>query len=594
MAISEEEEFEFRARLEKERGLTAQDNKTPLGGAAPLEAGALPPSLTLAPRLNNLSIPNPENFEVPGATPSAVNAPLDKPTFSMPSPELLKPRPNPTIKDIPVNAVKDVASIATGLPVMAGLLLKKNLTLPSDVVSSLLDIAQGKDIKETQLGQDMDAFIETEKETIKGVGREVAHPWESFKERPVSTVADFLTLLSGAGRMAKAAKAPTAGVSKKLMSATLGPSVENIETRLGRNAAIRGAEDASQIADDMPQRLTVLEGKLKEADKQAWKTLNTENDPIKGAIPKSEIVDTLKGVLSETRLTGGGAIGQAQKKALATINGLIQDIEGVGGSVRGKLTSQQGVKSGVAKKDFVSEARMREIIQSLRENINYADESAGVTNEALMGAAAKLDEVLKAKNPKYASQMGPVAMMTELLKKAKSDLGIRTETNKGLVRTDATVAKLKSLPTDRKDVSRSRIEELGKLTGRDIIQDVEDAATASAFEGGQTQGSRRVNLGALAGSGVGSGIGFMAGGGVGSTALGAILGQVLGAITGAHLDKEGGRIAGQIIDWYVRNKPEMLSEALNKFISTTGKAAPVSATRHISEPSGGFLPVMAQ
>lgn len=353
----------------------------------------------------------------------------------------------------------------------------------------------------------------------------------------------------------KVASLPSTKLGQRMASAVFGPDADAIAERMARPDAIKNAKTFSQIADEIPQRLTTLQDEIKALDTNAWKTLSTSNDPTKGAIPKSEIVDTLKGVLRENRLTGGGAIGQAQKKAIATINSLIEDVQGVGKGVKGKLTSQQGVKSMVPKNEYVSQARMKEVIQALRENVNYADESAGLTNKALMSAAEKMDKTLKFRNDAYRQAMVPVADKVDLFEQAKSDFGIKNKTGKGLMRTDATVAKVKSILSDKKDVSRGTLEKMSPGAKMEIA----DATTAKQFEGGKIQGSRRVNLGGAVGAGAGTIMGLLLGRNPASAVAGGTIGGMAGPMAGAYIDKEGGPIVAKLIDAYLKRNPRNIN-----------------------------------
>lgn len=372
----------------------------------------------------------------------------------------------------------------------------------------------------------------------------------------------------------KVASLPSTKLGQRMASAVFGPDADAIAERMARPGAIKNAKTFSTIADEIPARLTKLQDEISALDTEAWKTLSVSNDPLKGAIPKSEIVDTLKGILRENRITGGGAIGPAQKKAVAMVNGLLEDISGVGSGVKGKLTSEQGVKSIVKKSDFVSEARMKEIIQALRDNVDYSSDAANRTNSVLMNAAESLDKSLKLRNDAYKQAMIPVADRMDLLERAKTDFGVKHKTGKGFIRTDATVSKVKSILSDRKDVSR---ETLSKLAP-EVKGEIADATTKTQFEGGRIQGSRRVNLGGAIGAGLGSLAGLLTGRNPMAMATGAGVGSMAGTMTGAYIDKQGGPMVAKLIDAYLRNNPRNINpvpaSSLSQFLQTLKSANP--------------------
>ena len=142
--------------------------------------------------------------------------------------------------------------------------------------------------------------------------------------------------------------------------------------------------------------------------------------------------------------------------------------------------------------------------------------------------------------------MVPVADGTRLLKKAQRLFNVERDIGRGFKPTNATATALKTAVGETRVDSKDVLDALREITGRDYLREAENAVLASKFVGGRTQGSRRVNLGAIVGMGLGGGMGSLLG------MPGTTMGTIAGGMGGAYLDTQGGSIAGSIIDKLAR------------------------------------------
>ena len=391
----------------------------------------------------------------------------------------------------------------------------------------------------------------------------VTSPIESLYENPLLTPLDVASVavpalkgtkagaaISAAekaaiGKIAAPVKKAAGSVGRKGISAALGPSEEAIAARLTRNAEIVKAKPYEDLAEDLAKSANTLGEQIEKFDTRAWKSLRKSHDPLEGAIPRKEVIDLFQKIKRRVQITGGGAVGEAQRRAIKAIDQIITDAKNVGGKVPGKLKSVMGVKSSFKKSDFFSEAQTKEIIQSMRKNVDFSDDTAELTNRALETASESLDDILKTRNTEYAKRMKPVAERTQALKETQRLFNLEKRPGEGFVPKDVTATKLKGSVRDNKSVTKETLGKVKKYTGKDYLKQAEDYGIAEEFMGGRTQGSRRVNLGAFLGGGAGA----LTGGGAGGA-----VGAIGGAMTGAYLDRQGARIAGQIIDQIVKRR----------------------------------------
>src|SRR3990167_2828364 len=238
----------------------------------------------------------------------------------------------------------------------------------------------------------------------------------------------------------------------------------------------------------------------------------------------------------------------------------------------------------------MSQKEMKHVIGQLDQNIDWEKPGMQAMNDALTSLRTHYDSILKSANPDYANAMKPVSDGMRLFSDTKKLFNIESVPGQGYKITNATISSLKNLLGKTRGVSQEVAEKLKLATWHDFVKMADDAAIASEFTGGKTQGSRRVNLGAILGSTLGSGVGGVIGGFPGA-AVGGGAGMVTAGIIGAYLDTAGGKAAAALIDAY-NAMPKPTSE-IKQAILAAVKAA-VYEFREFAEKSvGEKIPAMA-
>jgi hypothetical protein len=366
--------------------------------------------------------------------------------------------------------------------------------------------------------------------------------------RDVAIGAGTGAFMGGAAKSAQKTLDAMSWGTKKAITSLLGPTEEAINARLKYPNIIRNAPSYAELAEGMPSTLDTISHSISDADGKAWGLLSNSLDPEK-AYSKDQIIRTIENIKSELPVEGQ-MVGLSDKKAAKTLNDLILDVMGVGNE------------------DYISESNLKRLITTLDSNIDWQNPDAGTTNHVLEALRTSLDKNLKHNNPEYESAMKPVAERTRLLNDAKRLFNLKSVPGEGLVPTDTTASKLQGVTSEKKAVSQEILDKIKQMTGADYVKASEDYALAKQFEGGKANGSRSVNqmMGIM--SPIGGGVGAMVGGPAGA-AVGAGAGAAAGAMAGSYIDKKGGQMAGDLIDWYLRNKPENLG----KYASVLGNAA---------------------
>lgn len=439
-------------------------------------------------------------------------------------------------RDVPAKALKDSVNIPIAMAMMNAELAKRQIMLPYDALKNVYDILTGQVGEDTPMVSQGKGTIDAIKGMASGLAQEVAHPIESFKERPVSTALDVAGIALPVLRGATGAAAKVGGkVGKSAMAVTMGPSLENIETRFARNAEIKAAKPFDVLAAEIPAEVQKIADNATELSGKALDKLSTSRYLMDGAKTK----DALLGAIKTAQKNLGGGVSnatRAAKKALATYAERI-----------GKL------------RETISERQLGDIVRDMRKDINYGDTDRIPLSNALKEVNAKIDGLLKKGNEEYRKAMVPVDQNMLALKKAENLFRLKQERGEYLP-SDTAADVLKRATEDKKLGARKVLEDMKKLTKRDLLREAENAKVVESFEGGRANGSRRVNLGGMLGRGVGGVTGALlgfGGGGVGGGIAGGIGGEVLGGMAGAYLDTQGARVAANIIDEMVKRRALM-------------------------------------
>lgn len=439
------------------------------------------------------------------------------------------------------NALTDIGNQVKGAGQMvgsAGKTLYDLATGPSPITSPQ---EFAKNAAQTPVGQ---AIQQMPSAVATGVKNFANDPIGSMYRNPVTTA---LT----AGTLAQGAVSPAEGAVAKGMSATLGPSEEAINARLADPSGIADASSYADLAHKLPSTLNTLKDQISQASENAGGTLRDSFDPKQGALPKEDLIDML-GELQKKLGTDDTIIGPAKKAAFDKLSSIVSDAMDVNGS-----------------QPNLSEKNLKGLIQSIDPLIDWTDKGSTASNSILTDLRGQLDQTLKSGNQDYANAMQPVSQKIGLLDSLKKAFSITNQTGEGLQPTDTTISKIQSLPSERKSITQDLSNQLKSATGQDYVQQSKNAGFSKQFQGGATQGSRRVNMGAIAGGGVGAGIGGI----FGHPEVGATVGSGIGGAVGGLADKYGGPMAAGMIDRYAP-----IHQALQNAIASTPAQASRQAT----------------
>lgn len=464
-----------------------------------------------------------------------------------------------TLHDIPIDVAKSsVGVVKAGAKAIAG---KSGL---EDVVKS---VTESPIVKRTRAMTEPIA----------------KNPGKFAFERPLDAASLLLAPIAPFLSEASAARLPGAverisgkpgliqRATAKTISVGLGAPEDAILERMQNPTGVKTAFTHSELADQMVNSVKNLGETVSELSGEARKNLRSSPFIQDGAIPKAKIAEAVKAARRDL----GGVFSQesqAASKALKNVQGLFKKL-----------------------RNTVSEQQVRDLVDQLDSDIDWSNPAASRTNEALVNARTRLDAMLKKQNPYYAEGMKPTAEATRVMTDMQKKFGIGRKVGEGFHLTDQTVGKIKSALKENRMETQSLLERYKKITGEDIESKIRGANISAAFEGSNTNGSRR----AVIGGGVATVGGYMLG-------LPPQITGPLGIIAGGFADIYGRRMAGALADTLARapemrryipvletaarNGPKMLAAAHARLIEqdpdyTTAMTGAI--TRKISANSGG-------
>lgn len=306
-----------------------------------------------------------------------------------------------------------------------------------------------------------------------------------------------------------------AGGKKALTN--FGPSGEAIEARLAGKAQDT-ARSYPELAEDMAGSLKALGEKTSELDHAAWGTLSKEPE-----IPKVTVTHAIDQAMGDIGVQGK-QVGAVDKQVARVLGSLKEDLNQLSGNI--------------------SESDLKGIIKNMDDNINWDDQSMQKLNSTLQAVRTKLDEGLKFRNPAYKKAMEPVAEQTGLLQNLRRKFNFQSEAGSGLTPTDTTASKIQASLRDNKAVTEGELKRLAELTGKDYSELANDYRLAQQFQKAPgARGSKRTNIGAALGAGVGGLTGGFVGAGAGAS---------VGSLAGGAMDAYGGKAVGKLIDTYLK------------------------------------------
>lgn len=239
--------------------------------------------------------------------------------------------------------------------------------------------------------------------------------------------------------------------------------------------AIRTAPSFEAIAERIPKRLEILDDMISRGSKEARGHLSG----LRGATSLEDVVGKLQRMKSEIRIGGDELSGMARtefgptaKKTAKILDEMIDDIR--------RLRPVDDVEKGV--KNYISERDVRQIMDRLDGEINWADPAISEQNSMLAGLRVYLDDVLKDSNIAYRDAMGPLAEKIRTRDAMVKQFGIKKQTGQGYLPTDVTVPKLKGSLKEPRLSTRRTLGKFGEATGGDIMPDIQRASVAEEFK----------------------------------------------------------------------------------------------------------------
>ena len=292
-------------------------------------------------------------------------------------------------------------------------------------------------------------------------------------------------LMKGAGKLAQTKvgqkvgtkiKEGTKYVGKKIYGLLTDLTDDQIDTIIKNPQRVKNALNPEQLSAKAKEGVDRLQEFISQADNDAWSTLSRDKSVLKGAVPKKAVKNLLGDVRSTIKIKG-----PAQKQALNKLDDFLASVD------------------NDFKGSALSETEIKEFIQALDLNIDWEKQSLKVSNDALKSVRSRLDQMLKSSNTNYKEAMSPVDDMVKNLQEVKRALAFRKEVGDGLVPTDTTISKFKTLPQERRLFSQESIKKLDDQVGGDLLENIKASQVAGATEGGVTQGSRNTLIGSIGG-----------------------------------------------------------------------------------------------
>lgn len=363
-----------------------------------------------------------------------------------------------------------------------------------------------------------------------------ANPIDQTYKNPIDTAMAVLPFAKAGGSVAlglakEAAPAIGEGAIKGA-SAYFGPSEEAIKARLANPSMgeISSEDLIPQTAQKLSTHMNNLQTNLNAIEDKVWGSLLKLK-----AEPKSTLLGMVNNIKGQIKVTGTGEVASdADQMALDAMDRLSDRIKNM------KTNSQAGANlmlgEGKGTEQFFDQNQLRQILQSARKDVNWADPGLTPKNEALVNFSHYLSEYLKGENPQYANQIQQSAERSALLDNAERTFSL--DKVKGQYSpTNTTANKIQALLNPNNIQSQQVADQVKNLTGFDVNEAANQIKYTKEFEKTATQGSRRAVIGKAIGGAVG---------GVGGHSLG---GAAMGAMAGGYLDKYAAQNLGNILDY---------------------------------------------
>jgi hypothetical protein len=367
----------------------------------------------------------------------------------------------------------------------------------------------------------------------------------------------------------------TKSIIKRGVSSAFGPSLDAIDARLANPKMIRNAKTTTEIAEDMPKTWTELSQKITDADKIAWEKLSNSSSVNEGAFAKEELLNLVNDTrgklikinIPQTETSYNTLSMPNQNKVLDTFGNDIGNVEYDRGTVSG-LTGTQNKLAYKRLTDLaddinkypstISQKDAKNLIQTIDLETNWNDPNMSALNESYIEIRKNLDNILKDRNIDYKNAMKPVDNLIRIKEDFEKAFNIENIIGKGPRVTDTGVQKVGTALKESKLGTQRTLENIKSETGKDYLTDIQNAAHAKEFENpDKPKYWNRTFLG-----GAGAAVGHTTG-----VPGASLAGGTAGWLMGDVLDKEGGALAGKLIDNY-KAHPEFFG----KFSQVLGQA----------------------
>ena len=379
----------------------------------------------------------------------------------------------------------------------------------------------------------------------------------------------------GASAVALGAKKAGGYLSKKGISAILGPSEE------ATTAALRDPSVLSATVEDvtrgLPRIARKFDEKIKVLRSKAGKSLSTSrflqptNTPgavdAGGAFTKDEVF----AATAKARRKLGGIYTDEGRAAEKTIGRIEENL--------GKI------------RNTVSQKQVHDLVGLLDDEIPWdkvwrAPETLTATDRALIDTRTALDAVLKGKNHAYAEAIKPVEEAIRGRGEFVKKFGIQKIKGEGWVASDQAYQRTRSALREGKLDTERILAQTKNILGEDLSPSIQKAVFGEEFRGGKASGSRSVNQMAIMGGSTGGTLGAMVAGTPGA-AVGGAIGGATGAATGSYIDRKGGEIAADLIRKYLGVLPtaRRVSSVAGRIIRPLPFMSPLAIAARIAAQS---------
>lgn len=348
-----------------------------------------------------------------------------------------------------------------------------------------------------------------------GIVEDVLLSGLTAKLAPQVANAPIDAVTKGAAAVARGAGKGAKWIGKKGIRVATGVSEEAQSALMNRPDKILNPKTEVDIAEGIGRGYEVLGAKVKRIEKDVDKVLRSSPYLEEGAKPKPDVLLAIDNARKKIGLT----VTDQEKYAKNILDGLSENL---------KLL-----------KNTVSEKQLRSMIQKLDEAIPYGAQTYGQSDRRLMDVRRSWDRMLKT-NEGYKKLMAEEVPIIRTQKKLVDKFNLkRGETGK-FGPTETTVTKIGTALKENKAIeSQPVLRKLGQHTGRDYLQEIQDAKLAKEFAPGKkSEGSRRTNLFIALGAAMGQKLGGWPG---------AATGTGIGAVTGSTLDYFGGPVAKGLV-----------------------------------------------